>query len=180
MGVDSRQTLESILSPATVEIARQLGNDQLASIPPEDLEAKALRDLVEFWNKSRDCMPLPCAGSLDPVKIPKHLSQSFVISVDHDPLCFTFRIIGEEPTAAFGVNAAGMTVADIEFNGIAAGKMMHESYSWIINQRRPVAMSGPNATLQEGYKRQEIIYLPFSNGGCQIIRILGASVYYRS
>ncbi|WOF73457.1 PAS domain-containing protein [Parvibaculaceae bacterium PLY_AMNH_Bact1] len=180
MGKFEQVTLDSILSPAAAETARQLGSHRLASVSPDSLEAVSLRDLADFWNKARDGMPLPSAGALDPVKIPKHLSQSFLISVDHDPLSFEFRIIGEDPTEAFGVNVAGMTVTDIEFNGLPAGKMMHESYAWIVDQRQPVAFSGPNETLQAGYKRQEIIYLPFSNGSCQVSRILGASIYYRT
>ncbi len=179
MGIQERVTLESVLSPESAAIAQQLGNHKLAYVAPEALEAPELRELLEFWHKARDGMPLPCAGTLDPVKIPRHLSQIFLLNVAHDPLRFEFRIIGEGPTHAFGLNASGMKVEEIEFGGLEAGKMMHESYSWIVAQRKPVAVSGPNATLQDGYKRQEIIYLPFSDGGCQIVRILGASIYYR-
>lgn len=179
MGIHKELTLESFLSPEAAEIARKLGTDKLLPVDIAAIEALPLHALVDFWNKARNGMPLPCAASFDPILIPQHLSQIFFIQVDHDPLSFKFRVVGEDVNEAFGINVVGEEVSKIVAFDLPIGKMLHEVYAWAIAQRKPVAMRGPNKALLEGYQSQEMIYLPFSDGGAQIVRILGAAVYYR-
>ena len=179
MGVYDDLTFASILSPAMANVAQKIGSDKLRPVDVSALISGKLLELNNFWNKARNGMPLPCAASFDPIHIPKHLSQVFLIQVDHDPLRFAFRVVGEDPHEAFGTNVSGMEVSSIELQGLPVGKMMHEGYEWIISQRKPVAMAGPNGALVDGYTNQEMIYLPFSDGGASITRILGAAVYYR-
>lgn len=179
MGMYDELTLENLLSPESAAIARKVGTEKIAPVGLEALETEALRDFADFWNKARDGMPLPCVSRLDPVEIPRHLSQAILIDVKHDPLAFQFRLVGDGPVQAYGYSTAGMNVMDLEVDGVPVGKMMYEAYAWIAAQRNIVAMKGPNAALADGYKRQEMVYLPFSDGGSRIVRILGAAVYYR-
>lgn len=179
MGIYGDLTFASILSPEMADVARKVGSDKLRPIDISALKSKQLLALHDFWHKARDGMPLPYAASFDPISIPQYLSQVFLIQVDHDPLRFEFRVIGENPNEAFGTNVAGQEVSAIELHGLPVGKMMHEGYTWIIAQRKPVAMAGPNGALVEGFTNQEMIYLPFSDGGSRIVRVLGAAVYYR-
>lgn len=179
MGVHDDLTLASILSSEMAEVARKIGSDKLRPIDVTMLKSEKLLALNAFWNKARNGMPLPCAASFDPISIPKHLSQVFLIQVDHDPIRFSFRVVGEDPHEAFGTNVAGQEVSSIELFDLPVGKMMYEAYTWILAQRKPVAMSGPNGALVDGYTNQEMVYLPFSDGSARITRILGAAVYYR-
>jgi hypothetical protein len=180
MGVYDDLTFASILSPEMADVARKIGSDKIRPVDVLALKSEKLLDLVKYWNKARNGMPLPCAASFDPISIPQHLSQVFLIQVDHDPVNFSFRVVGEDPHAAFGTNVAGQEVASIELFDLPVGKMMTEGYMWILAQRKPVAMAGPNGALTDGYTNQEMIYLPFSDGGARITRILGAAVYYRN
>ncbi len=180
MGLPEERNVESAYSSDVLELRKKVGNDQIKPVDLPALEADALRDMFDFWNKARDGMPLPCSSCIDPVALPKRLSQIFVIGVKHDPLSFWFRIMGDDVVSAFGVNVSGQEVAKIESHGLPTGRLLHETYAWVVGQRKPVAMAGPNGALQDGYKRHEMIYLPFSDGGCQITNILGASVYYRT
>lgn len=180
MGIYSELTIENILSPESAEIARKIGCDKLLPVDMPAIKAPQLHGLLEFWHKSRDGMPLPYASCFDPISIPKYLSQIFLIQVDYDPLCFTFRVIGENPNEAYGKNAMGEEVSKIEALDSPVGKLMHEAYAWILAQRAPVAMKGPNGALVDGYRNQETVYLPFSDGTGKINRILGAAVYYRT
>lgn len=179
MGVYDDLTFASILSPEMADVARKIGSDKLRPVDVTMLKSEKLLALNAFWNKARNGMPLPCAASFDPISIPSHLSQVFLIQVDHDPIRFLFRVVGEDPQEAFGTNVAGQEVSSIELFDLPVGKMMHEGYAWVLSQRKPVAMSGPNGALVEGYTNQEMIYLPFSDGSSRITRILGASVYSR-
>jgi hypothetical protein len=180
MGLPKETNIESAYSSEVMELRKKVGSDQIRTVDFAVLEADALRDMFDFWNKARDGMPLPCSSCIDPVALPKRLSQVFVIRVEHAPLSFWFRIMGEDVINAFGVNVCGVEVSKIESHGLPTGKLLHETYSWVIDQRKPVAMAGPNGALQDGFKRHEMIYLPFSNGSCQVTNILGASVYYRT
>jgi len=179
MGIYDKLTLESILSPESAEIARKIGSDKLLPVDMAAIKAQQLHALLDFWNKARDGMPLPCASCFDPISIPQHLSQIFFIQVDHDPLRFTFRVIGENPNEAFGRHVAGEEVSKIVAFDLPVGKLMHEAYAWVIAQGCAVAFKGPNGALVGGYRSQEMIYLPFSDGSAKITRILGAAVYYR-
>jgi len=179
MGIYNELTLESILSPESAEIARKIGSGKLLPVDMAAIKAPQLHALLDFWNKARDGMPLPCAGCFGPISIPQQLSQIFFIQVDHDPLRFTFRVIGKNPNEAFGRHVAGEEVSKIVAFDLPVGKFMHEVYAWIIAQRNPVAMQGPNGALVNGYRSQETVYLPFSDGSAKITRILGAAVYYR-
>ncbi len=180
MGQIKETNIESAYSSEVMELRKKVGNDQIRLVDLAALEADVLREMFDFWNKSRDGMPLPCSSCIDPVALPKRLSQIFVIRVEQEPLSFWFRIMGEDVINAFGVNASGQEVSKIESDGLPTGKLLHETYAWVIAQRKPVAMAGPNGALRDGFKRHEMIYLPFSNGGCQVTNILGASVYYRT
>jgi|GEM_PF-1033064 len=179
MGVYDDLTFASILSPEMADVAQKIGSDKLRPVDVSMLKSKKLLALNAFWNKARNGMPLPCAASFDPISIPEHLSQVFLIQVDHDPIRFSFRVVGEDPKEAFGTNVAGQEVSSIELHDLPVGKMLHEGYAWILAQRKPVAMAGPNGALVDGYTNQEMIYLPFSDGSACITRILGAAVYYR-
>ena len=180
MGLPEKTDVESVYSSEVLDLRRKVGNDQIKPVDVSALEADPLREMHNFWNKARDGMPMPCSSCIDPVALPKRLSQVFVIAVEHEPLTFRFRIMGEDVINAFGVNVCGQEVSTIESHGLPTGKLLHETYAWVVDQRKPVAMAGPNGALQDGFKRHEMIYLPFSNGGCQITNILGASVYYRT
>ncbi|MBG53531.1 MAG: PAS domain-containing protein [Alphaproteobacteria bacterium] len=179
MGIYQSSFWDSIYKPESREIARVLGVDQMQLVEGEALKSADLKDMLVYWNKVRDGMPLPVASSLNPAHISRHLSQVFLLQVEYDPLKFTFRLIGEDPTTAFGVNASGLEVESIMSEGVQAGKMMHDLYAWIVEQRQPMSFSGPNPTLKEGYNFHEVVYLPFSDGGANIVRILGAGVYDR-
>ncbi|PCJ69108.1 MAG: hypothetical protein COA62_10720 [Rhodobiaceae bacterium] len=179
MGIYDKLTVESILSPESAEIARKVGSDKILPVDMSAIKAPQLHDLLDFWNKARDGMPLPCASCFDPISIPQHLSHILFIQVDHDPLRFTFRVIGEKPNEAFGKNVAGEEVSKIVAFDLPVGKFMHEAYAWVIAQGCAVAFKGPNGALVDGYRSQEMIYLPFSDGSAKITRILGAAVYYR-
>jgi len=179
MGVYDDLTFASILSPEMADVARKIGTDKLRPVDVSMLKSEKLLALSTFWNKARNGMPLPCAASFDPISIPQFLSQVFLIQVDHDPVRFSFRVVGEDPNEAFGTNVAGQEVSSIELHDLPVGKMMHEGYAWVLAQRKPVAMAGPNGALVDGYTDQEMIYLPFSDGSARITRILGAAVYYR-
>jgi len=179
MGLREKIDVESSYSSDVMELRRKVGNDRIKQVELSALEGDIFREMFDFWNKARDGMPLPCSSCIDPVALPKRLSQVFVIRVEHEPLSFRFRIMGEDVINAFGVNVSGMEVSKIESGGLPTGKLLHQTYEWVIAQRKPIAMAGPNGSLQDGFKRHEMIYLPFSDGGCQITNILGASVYYR-
>lgn len=180
MGLPEKTDIVSAYSSDVLELRRKVGNDQIKPVELTVLKADVFQEMFDFWNKARDGMPLPCSSCIDPVALPKRLSQVFVIRVEHEPLSFWFRIMGEDVINAFGVNASGMEVSKIEAGGLPVGKLLHQTYEWVIAQRKPIAMAGPNGSLQDGFKHHEMIYLPFSDGGCKVTNILGASVYYRT
>ncbi|MEQ9519082.1 MAG: PAS domain-containing protein [Parvibaculum sp.] len=180
MGIHQLSFWDNVYQPETREVAHALGVDQLQPVDGQELKSGHLQDLLAYWERVRDGQPLPLASNLNPAQISRHLSQVFLLQVEQDPLKFKFRLVGEDPTAAFGVNAAGFEVEKIEFEGLAAGKMMHELYAWIVTQRNPLALCGPNPTLKDGYNYHEVVYLPFCNDDARITRILGAGVYYRT
>ncbi len=180
MGIHEQVPWDSIYRPESREMARQFGVDQMKLTAFNGLKSDHLMALGGYWHKVRDGMPMPCASSLDPTQFAKHLSQIFLIQVDHDPMKFTYRLIGEDPTAAFGVNATGFEVEQIVSDGMPTGRILHDLYVWIVSQRQPLALSGPNHSLKDGYNFHEVVYLPFTDGGATITRILGGAVYYRT
>ncbi|WP_207482530.1 PAS domain-containing protein [Arenibaculum pallidiluteum] len=71
-----------------------------------------LLDLLRVWDGLRGSRRWPARGDIDPEAFRLHLGELMLIAVEHDPLRFRYRLIGDLITEAAGYDMTHETFED--------------------------------------------------------------------
>lgn len=142
-----------------------------------ELSDPLVRSMLDYWNAKRGDRTMPSPNDIDPVDFPRYLPNVQLIQVDHDPLDFSYRLLGEQVSEIHGGNYRGRKVKDLDQVSEGFGRMMFELFELVALRKRPFAAGGTLESLGKGYTEFEGVYMPLSFDGARTDRILCASSY---
>ncbi len=154
--------------------------------PVDALEQAQTKSALEFWQLHASQGPLPHTNLIDPAALRELLPNIVLIDViwpdgnQDDPVVpqdFRYRLIGGHSAEAHDANLTGTLVSDLSRFGESYSEVMMGFYRSICAQKAPVAAGGTLAIIGKGYRDFEAIYLPFTETGERVDRLMAAVVY---
>lgn len=154
-----------------------IGSGRVGLRPLRSLRNPAVTGMLGYWRGKRGERSMPSPDDIDPVEFARYLPNLQLIQVDHDPLDFSYRLLGECVAEAFGGNRKGFRVRDLDSLRPGFGSMVFELFSAIVAQRRPFGVAGVTPSLEGKDVQFESVHMPLSFDGERVDRILCASSY---
>lgn len=142
-----------------------------------DLDAKVehpmLRDLRDHLDSLKGKGRLPNQSTFDPLKIPSHFGNLFMIKVEGDCEVFTYSLIGTRITEALGRDATGKRVEDTfpEDHPILA------YYRHISKAQIPARTYGQVEWVDKQFKDFESLMVPLLDDEGRVVKIVGEAIY---
>jgi hypothetical protein len=144
------------------------------------LEDPMTKFMLDYWTAKKGDRLMPAPTDMNLADFARHASKIFMIQVDHEPFDLSFRLVGEEVISNFGFNPKGRSLISLDRELPGLGTLLHEFYKWMVSVRRPVGAGGTQDLVDKSYNNYEAIYLPLSQDGERVDRILAATVYYQN
>lgn len=150
------------------------------------LEQAQTRSALAFWQLHADQGSLPTTNLIDPSKLRELLPNIVLIDViwpDGNlddaaaPEDFRYRLVGGHSAETHDADLTGTLVSDLSRFGENYSEVMMGFYRSICAQKAPVAAGGTLAIIGKGYRDFEAIYLPFTETGKRVDRLMAAVVY---
>lgn len=154
--------------------------------PVEALEQAETRSALAFWRTHASDRSLPHINLIEPAALRELLPNIVLIDViwpdgDEDdaatPQDFRYRLVGGHSAETHDANLTGTLVSDLSRFGESYSEVMMGFYRSICAQKAPVAAGGTLAIIGKGYRDFEAIYLPFTETGERVDRLMAAVVY---
>jgi hypothetical protein len=143
-----------------------------------ELEDPMTKFMLNYWTEKKGDRLMPAPADMNLGEFARHASKIFVVQVDRDPFDLSFRLVGEDVISNFGFNPKGRTLLSLNTELPGLGTLLHEFFTWMVSERRAVGTGGTQDMVDKSYNNYEAIYLPLSQDGEQVDRILAATVYY--
>ncbi len=168
-----------------MDTARKLKTPQrhdAAIMPVDQLTSPLTREGLDFWNTLRGDREMPLSSSFRPVEIPRLLTNVVLLDAlwgddPAEPEDFIYRVVGNESVIAHDLDTTGMKVSGLSQFGASYAKNMLAFYRHVCRTRAPVAAGGTMKMIGKDYRHFEVIYMPLSNDGTRVDRILAVVVY---
>ncbi|GAA6157391.1 hypothetical protein NBRC116588_28640 [Pyruvatibacter sp. HU-CL02332] len=154
--------------------------------PVDALEQAQTRCALAFWQSNGSKGSLPPTNLIDPSELRELLPNIVLIDVIWPdgtlddaavPQDFRYRLIGGHSAETHDANLTGTLVSDLSRFGESYSEVMMGFYRSICAQKAPVAAGGTLAIIGKGYRDFEAIYLPFTETGNRVDRLMAAVVY---
>lgn len=154
--------------------------------PLEALEQSKTKGALAFWHSHVDDGSLPNTNLIDPAVLRELLPNIVLIDViwpegnldeAASPQDFRYRLIGGHSAETHDANLTGTLVSDLSRFGESYSEVMMGFYRSICAQKAPVAAGGALAIIGKGYRDFEAVYLPFTETGDRVDRLMAAVVY---
>jgi len=142
-----------------------------------EFQEPVLRDLLGYWNKCRGARAAPARSDIDATEMPGLLPYTFVIDVMESPRDFRFRIAGTHIRDALGEEITGKHIGEVfppDF-----GAEVHEIWSRVVADRRPVRGTGDLWIPDREYVKWEGLAMPLSSDGDSVKMLLGGVVFHQ-
>jgi len=164
------------------------GGSSLSLIKPIDaLEQAVTKEGLAFWRSHIEPgETLPHVDEIDPLALRKLLPHIVLIDViwpDGDeggegiPDDFRYRLVGGHSADTHDANLTGLRVSELSQFGQSYTDTMLSFYRSICEHKAPVAAGGPLAIIGKGYREFEGIYMPFTETGGRVDRLMAVVVY---
>jgi hypothetical protein len=130
-----------------------------------------LRALYDYWGAKRRGRRMPARADIDPVDVPRLLSNLMLVSVCGEPPRFGFRLVGTEIVARYGAELTGH-----ELDGIDLGSELgsvRAQYEETVRDSAPTYCRHELETKSGKYLRYERLLLPLSRDGAHVDMLLG-------
>lgn len=154
--------------------------------PVDALEQAQTKTALAFWQSHARQGSLPHTNLIDPSALRDLLPNIVLIDViwpdgNQDdvavPQDFRYRLIGGHSAETHDANLTGTLVSDLSRFGESYSEVMMGFYRSICGQKAPVAAGGTLAIIGKGYRDFEAVYLPFTESGKRVDRLMAAVVY---
>jgi hypothetical protein len=150
-------------------------------VPPwfyADLEMQVqdpdLQEIVAHWEALRDGDALPNAALIDPLNLRKHLGNLFMVRVGEEGQEFVYSLIGTRIAEILARDSTGLRVEQT----FPEGHPALDLYRLIYRERRPVRTHGRLNWVNKDYKSFESVMLPLVDDTGQVVKMLGAALYF--
>jgi hypothetical protein len=132
----------------------------------------------DYWRDKAGERFAPTRDDIDPIDMKPWLAGVQLLSVDHAARRLTYRVVGEVNIAARGFNPTGMSVEEGGI-GTSVADVLHEY--WLVVDHRTMVYNWAEVPCGGGYLlAQETIYLPLSDDGIRVDRVITYSVVSHS
>src|SRR5262245_61332976 len=144
-------------------------------MPPPDPEwlarsSEPVKQLYGYWRSKWRGESLPRRRDIDPVEIPRFLSQLTIVEVVPDERRYVYRLVGTKEVEIRGRDPTGKSVLD-GFFGPSIDNVLG-CYDTVVATRRPFYDDERYITPDGRYSDDETLFLPLSDDGETINRIL--------
>jgi hypothetical protein len=129
------------------------------------------RQMYRYWkSKCRDTA-LPKRADIDPTELPpRFLPCLLIVEAVPDERRYVYRLVGTREVDVRRRDPTGRSVIDAFF-GSTLEKTL-DRYDSVVKSRTPVFNPNPYRTYDDRYIREENLYLPLSDDGERVNRIL--------
>lgn len=137
----------------------------------DPLTSPVNRDLRDHWLGLCGSRTMPAWREFDPVSVPRLLNRVVVVSVDHEPLRFRYKLIGTWITRLAGRDATGR-----ELDATLYGDRLEAivwTYRHCVRSGAPLATLGSIHFAEKEWLTAEHIYLPFAGADGRVGTVLG-------
>lgn len=159
--------------------------------PIDALKEDIPKEGLAFWRSHIEAgETLPHVDQIDPLALRNLLPHIVLIDViwpnadesgtqapDLAPVDFRYRLVGGHSADTHDANLTGMRVSELSQFGQSYTDTMLSFYRNICEQKAPVAAGGPLAIIGKGYREFEGIYMPFTETGDRVDRLMAVVVY---
>lgn len=129
-----------------------------------------VRELYFYWlERCQDGRP-PRRADIDPIEIPKHLPYLTIVEVVPDARRYVYRLVGTREVEVRGNDPTGKSVTEGFYGpSVADG---HKFYDRVVATMKPVYDDSPYISQNGRYNDEEMLFLPLSEDGVSVSRIL--------
>jgi hypothetical protein len=126
--------------------------------------------LYRYWQGKRTGTDLPARADIDPVDIPALLPYLTIVEVVADARRYVYRLVGTKEVEIRGQDPTGKSVAEA-FYGPNINEA-HMFYDKAVATRDAVYDCSPFIGPDGRYNDDEILFLPLSDDGSRVTRIV--------
>jgi hypothetical protein len=134
-----------------------------------------VRAVYRYWDSKRNGRLMPRRADLDPLDIPKLLSDICLVDVVPDARKYVYRLIGTNEAAMRGRDPTGLAVGEGYFG--TSKESVFLNYDGVTRTRAPRLDRDPSMTADHRFIQHESIFLPLSDDGEHVNMILVYTVY---
>ena len=134
-----------------------------------------VRAIYDYWDSKCGDRPMPRRADIDPVEIPRHLSNICLVDVVPDERRYVYRLIGTNEASMRGRDPTGCAVGEAYFG--TSKQSVFLNYDAVMETHAPRLDRDPSITSDNRYICHESIFLPLSDDGEQVNMILVYTVY---
>lgn len=138
-----------------------------------DFKTAELKQIYHYWSEKAGKRAMPSRRDLDPIiDIPQLTSNIWLVDVDHDPVMFRFRLLGEEVIRRYGADFTGKRLDEVDLG--SRGEAIRSEYKQVVNSKKPV-YSQHQIYIEETQTSlpYERIVMPLSDDGETVNMLLG-------
>ncbi|MBI1206893.1 MAG: PAS domain-containing protein [Azospirillum sp.] len=140
--------------------------DQLGCILPAKLV-----ELHHYWRRCRHGMTLPGRADFDPLDVPRHLGNLFLIDVSPEPRRYRYRLVGTAIVHAMGRDATGKAID--ELYDPASLMAATAAFTYVATRRVPLYCRGNLPVLHKDHLFFDMLVLPLAADGETVDMLLG-------
>ena len=135
-----------------------------------DRSSDAIKRMYGYWRSKCEGDRLPVRRAIDPVEIPRFLPQITIVEVVPDARRYVYRLVGTKEVEIRGRDPTGKSVLE-GFFGPSLDDAL-SCYDTVVRTRRPHYDDTPYITPDGRFSDDETLFLPLSEDGEHISRIL--------
>jgi hypothetical protein len=133
----------------------------------------ALCDLLGYWQQKCAGRAMPRRADIDPVEIPSHLGDVFMLDVLQDGADFRYRLIGTRIVHGMGRDATGRTVSELYRRQPDVAAKLCALFSRPVIEKRPIFARGRIFwNPARDVRHFEAAYLPLAEDGEKVNIVL--------
>jgi hypothetical protein len=148
---------------------------------PDRVDDPVLAFFLGYWRQKLRGRNLPLVSDFVPKEVRGNLRWVVLIDVLRNRADFRYRLVGSSVCEYFLGDGTGKTVAEAfaGFDELAAG--IGALYRHVCELARPIRVTAPAAVVSDVFfPAYDSLYLPYSNGGQDVDRIVNAFVFNQS
>lgn len=129
-----------------------------------------VKAIYRYWVLKHQGDRLPRRADIDPLEFPRLLPHITIVEVVPDERRYVYRLVGTKDVEVRGQDPTGKSVLD-GFFGPSVEDALH-CYDTVVKTRQPHYDDEPYVTLDRRYSDDETLFLPLSDDGENVNRIL--------
>lgn len=141
---------------------------------PVKLRNKTIKAAFDYWNEKRADRDMPARGDIDPAEIVPLLPHVMLVDVAHDPLDFSFRLVGTEVVHRYGREFTGRRLLDLDLDHVK--QQVFEEYSLSVERGQPEYFVDDYMMTDGRVMHFERLLMPLSDDGRQVNMLFGVQI----